>query len=264
MKYGADLFEPLHADLFGPLHASYYDHFHRDKDYVAEVGQLGEVFAEEGPVGSIVDFGCGTGRHLELLAEAGHDVIGVDRSAAMLERARKRLAHFGSRADVVQADLFDVELDRTFDAAIMMFSLLGYHVTNERILAALAAMSRQVRPGGLLAFDIMDAAAILRDDPPGGGVAKIALDDQKLLCAYSTTVNTIEQVIELKLRMWQLDDDRVVDHVDETHLIRYFLPRELGTLLSTGGFELIDSAPLAGHGGDPALAWLRLVWVRKT
>jgi ubiquinone/menaquinone biosynthesis C-methylase UbiE len=49
----------------------------------------------------VLDVGCGTGAHLERYLDAGCRVTGVDRSPAMLARARDRL---GDRAELHQAD----------------------------------------------------------------------------------------------------------------------------------------------------------------
>ena len=46
---------------------------------------------------SLLEIGCGTGYFLQVLWEAGFDVTGIDSSAAMLKRARKRM---GSKADL--------------------------------------------------------------------------------------------------------------------------------------------------------------------
>jgi SAM-dependent methyltransferase len=261
MKYRTSVFEPLHARLFGPLHASHYDRFHHTKNYRAEVDQLRAVFAKEGPVSSVLDLGCGTGRHLEVLAAAGYDVVGVDRSTAMAELARARLTKFPERAAVVEADLFELNLDREFDAVIMMFSLIGYQVTNHRVRATLDTLRRQVRPGGLVLFDVMDAAAVLGAERPGSGISTFQDGEQQVLVARSTAVNIEEQVIELVLRMWQVEGDRVTDQVDEKHVIRYFLPRELALLLQVAGLELVGSAPLAGAEKQE---WSRLVWARRS
>lgn len=43
------------------------------------------------PPGSALDAACGTGRYATYLAERGHDVIGIDRSADTLEIARQKL-----------------------------------------------------------------------------------------------------------------------------------------------------------------------------
>jgi SAM-dependent methyltransferase len=265
VKYQADVVEPLHANLFGPLHADYYDSFNRRKDYRAEVDQLCEAFVRgAGQVSSVLDLGCGTGRHLELLAASGFEVVGVDRSPAMAQRARERLARFSSRASVVDGDLFELDLGRTFDAVIMMFSVFGYFVTNERLIAALRVMRRHLAPGGLVAFDVEDAAAALRADTPmSGGELIVPVEGLPVLAGYTWRVNPDEQAIVSVEHMWQLGGDTVVDWVEETHVIRYFLPRELRLLLGEAGFELAGYAPLAGVANTSSQAWLRLVWARR-
>jgi SAM-dependent methyltransferase len=238
------------------------DRLHHDKDHRAEVDQMRAVFAKEGPVATVLDLGCGTGRHLELLAAAGYDVVGVDQSAAAARYARSRLAAFRSRAAVVEADLFELSMDRTFDAVIMMFSLVGYQVTNQQVRSTLDALRRQVRPGGLVLFDVMDAASVLGGTPPASGASTTMDGEKQTLVAHSTVVDMPRQVVELKLRTWEFEGGKVVDRAEEKHVIRYFQPRELTLLLQIAGLELVGSAPLAGQGGPPA--WSRLIWARRS
>ena len=47
------------------------------------------ALAADGPV---LELGCGTGRISRPLARAGVNLVGIDRSAPMLDRARRRLA----------------------------------------------------------------------------------------------------------------------------------------------------------------------------
>jgi SAM-dependent methyltransferase len=249
--------------LFGSLHAGYYDRFHQQKDYRAETSQLREVFDREGPVRNVLDLGCGTGRHLDLLAEAGYEVVGADRSPPMAALARQRLARHGSRARVVTTDIADLPGGQGFDAAMMMFSLIGYQVDDPAVLSLLAAAHRQLRPGGLLVFDHIDAAAALRQEHPSAGVAVLAEAPAVLLCAYSTGVDAEQGVVDLRLRMWLIEDDRLAEHVDERHLLRFFLRRELAALLHLAGFALLDVAPLAGAVPGPAHDWFRLAWARR-
>jgi SAM-dependent methyltransferase len=263
MKYHAEAVESVHAGLFGQLHTTYFDMFHRNKDYRAETDQIRSVFTREGPISTVLDLGCGTGRHLELLAESWYEVVGVDRSGPMVRRARERLARFGSRASVLESDLFDLALERRFDAVIMMFSLLGYFVSNERVIGALEVMNRHLDPGGLAVFDVEDAATVLRAKTPLSGGSINVAGRNPLLAGHLTSVNADEQVIEMALDMWELDGDQVLDQVHERHLIRYFAERELRLLLATAGFELISYPPLAGEDGNPSHTWLRLVCARK-
>jgi SAM-dependent methyltransferase len=251
-----------HTELFGALHAGWYDRWHHGKEYAAEVAQLRAIFAAEGPVESVLDLGCGTARHLELLAEAGHEVVGVDQAEGMVARARERLAPFGSRAEVVRADMLDVELGRQVDAVIMMFSVIGYLNTTERVLAALSTAHRHLRPGGLLVFDTFDAARVLRDGP-SGGVTMIPDGSQTLIRQTAGRLHVKEQVYEIIMKLWLFDGDRLADHSEESHPMRFFLPRELDLILGLAGFERIGHAPLAGERQGPVREWLRLVSARK-
>ena len=62
-----------------------YDLLYRDKDYAAEAGYVGRLIRSATPAArSVLEFGCGTGRHARLLCTMGFDVHGVDRSPEMV------------------------------------------------------------------------------------------------------------------------------------------------------------------------------------
>ncbi|MBV8677316.1 MAG: methyltransferase domain-containing protein [Planctomycetaceae bacterium] len=105
------------------------------------------VRAADLPAGSrILDAGCGPGLVSEALLAAGHRVVGVDLSAEMIARARKRCAAYGDRAHFEQTSLHDPELAGPFDAAISRYVL--HHVTDP--LAFVARQLELLRPGGVV------------------------------------------------------------------------------------------------------------------
>ena len=248
--------------IFGDLHARWYDRWHEAKDYPREVAQLREILDSHGAGRSLLDVGCGTGRHLELLAAAGFHVVGVDRSEVMADIARARLAPFPD-ARVVRAELASLPFSTEFDVVTMMFSVLGYQVTDEAMTAALTSVHRVLRPGGLFLFDILDAATVLHQGPQGG-VTVVRDDPDVLLRATTGRVFRDEEVYEFTMRLWQLRDDKVVAHTEESHRLRFFLRQELGMLLRSHGFTLLGHAPLAGSQPGPSRTWTRLVWARRT
>jgi SAM-dependent methyltransferase len=69
---------------------------------------------------TILELGVGTGRIARRLVELGHDVTGVDQSAAMLDYARER------GIDCVLADIESLDLHREFDLV-----LLASHLVND-------------------------------------------------------------------------------------------------------------------------------------
>lgn len=86
----------------------------------------------------VLDLGCGDGALTEQLVERGADVVGVDASPAMVERASAR----GLDARVV--DGASLPFDREFDA---VFSNAALHWMRDAD-AVLAGVARALRPGG--------------------------------------------------------------------------------------------------------------------
>src|SRR5712691_9282894 len=130
----------LTQGVFGRNYAAAYDDLYQDKDYVAECDLIENVFNLYGQplVRRVLDLGCGTGGHAVLLAGRGYDVVGVDRSPEMLERARAR----GSAA--------------RFE--------LG-EIGNADVQAALATARRHLRPNGLFFADFWYGPAVLGERP---------------------------------------------------------------------------------------------------
>jgi SAM-dependent methyltransferase len=81
---------------------------------------------------SILDAGCGPGLVSAAFLAAGYRVVGVDLSAEMIDRARKRCAAFGENVRFFQTSVYDQELDSLglFDAALSRYVL--HHVEDPR------------------------------------------------------------------------------------------------------------------------------------
>lgn len=103
----------------------------------------------------VLDAGCGSGLHAALLLDRGARVTGIDRSAAMLEHARRRLA--GRGVELRVADLRDPLpfAEGSFDG---IMSALALHYLRDWG-PTLAEFRRVLRPGGWLVFSTHHPAA---------------------------------------------------------------------------------------------------------
>lgn len=142
------------ADLFDRF-ARYYDGDYRG--YNADIGLILEL-AEEGD-GPILELGCGTGRVVLPLAEAGHNVVGVDISSKLLAVARSKLDAQGlrNRVKFIQDDLtrFDYS-DQKFSLAVCTSNTLMHLVSKEAQMLALNNACRHLSEGGLLLVDLFN------------------------------------------------------------------------------------------------------------
>ncbi|MBO1413917.1 trans-aconitate 2-methyltransferase [Streptomyces sp. FH025] len=114
---------------------------------VAEAARWLSGLSGEGPVRRVLDVGSGPGVIAGLLADAfpSSEVVAVDQSAALLERARARS---GGRLGIQQADL-PAEFDKLGEADLIWSGNAIHHLGDQQ--AALRSLAGVLRPGGLLA-----------------------------------------------------------------------------------------------------------------
>lgn len=100
--------------------------------------------------GAVLELGCGTGRITVPVARAGARIVGIDRSAPMLDRARRRLRRgsLDERAHLVRGDIrFLPFRRRQFSLAMAPYGILQ-SLTRERDLAAALESAARVLPKG--------------------------------------------------------------------------------------------------------------------
>jgi len=122
--------------------------------------------------GMALDAACGTGRHARRLAELGNQVVGVDGSPEMLEKARASLPH----AVFHEGDLASLPLESaSFD--LVVCSLALEHVAD--LIAGIAELSRVLRPGGRMVLSDLHPTAVglgvvayFQDAHGGAGVVR--------------------------------------------------------------------------------------------
>jgi len=134
--------------------APVYDGLTAHHDHERWLAQLLELAREHGLAGNrALDVACGTGKSFMPLVRRGFDVTACDLSPAMAARARRR-AH-GHHVRVRVADMRRLPLlcERA-DLVTCLDDAVNYLHEPEGLEAALAGMRANMRPGGLLVFDV--------------------------------------------------------------------------------------------------------------
>jgi SAM-dependent methyltransferase len=109
--------------------------------------------------GAVLELGCGTGRLAIPLLQSGASLVGLDRSEAMLARARQKARRAGvlDRARFVRGDIRHLPFRRRpgFGLVMAPYGMLQ-SLTRERDLAdTLIAAARVLRRDGILGIDLV-------------------------------------------------------------------------------------------------------------
>lgn len=210
------------------------------KDYRAEAERVHELVQARRPgARTLLDVACGTGAHLEHLAQH-YDVEGLDLDPDMLAVARERLPG----VPLHEADMAAFELGRTFDAVVCLFSSIAYVRAVDRLERAVASMAAHLQPGGVLVIEPW----VLPEQWDGSRLHAIFVDEPDLKIARMSVPPplTREQTLEFHYLVATRDG---VEHFTERHEIAMFTHDEYVGSIGAAGLRVEhDPDGLMGRG----------------
>ena len=142
-----------------------YEKLYADRDE-KEAEQLIE-FLEETLLSeqyhSILDLGCGRGRHSHNLAERGYEVTGIDLSPEAIKTAKEKAEELNlSNVQFEVGDMRD-PLPRKFDAIVNLFTTFGYFKSDKENASVLDSVTQMLKDEGLFVLDYLNAEKVKQD-----------------------------------------------------------------------------------------------------
>lgn len=199
------------------------------------------------PGHTVLDLGCGRGRHAAIFAREGMVVTGIDLSKASIEEAARKVheAHFEVH------DIREPYATEDFDAVVCLFTSLGY--TNDRTddRKAVAAAAYALKPGGIFVLDLLNGKVVARELVPS---ENMVIDDVHF---------RIERLLEgtdIVKRIHVQHGEQIEEFEERVHA--WSLP-EIISMIQEAGLELEDVTdgtclqPLDPERSDRIIAWAR-------
>ena len=200
------------------------------------------------PGQSVLDFGCGTGRHAIRLAELGARVTGVDYVEAFIERAKSLVRpQQASRTSFVDADCRDVRLAQCFDAVLCLYDVIGTYADTEENTRILTNIAYHLKPNGWALLSVMNLTLTRKK---AKHVFSIEKEPNKLLeLPPSRTMESTGDVFNPDFYL--LDEDTSVVYRKEqftegrelpTEMVvrdRRFSKEEIQEMCNTAGLEVV-------------------------
>jgi SAM-dependent methyltransferase len=260
--------------LYDGFIADYYDStpivMQRKQDvafYVSQAKKHGEP---------VLELGCGTGRVAVAIAEAGCQVVGLDLSEKMLERAVEKRAKMRpeakERLHLLQGDMRRFDVGGKFRTIIIPFRPLQHLLETEEHIACLHCVKEHLERDGRLILDVFQTDAermhdaryqqevfLTEYDLPDGRHVK--LSERVAAFHRAEQKNDVEMIFQVK------HADGKEERLVMAWPLRYFFRYEVEHLLGRCGFRVeaeygdFDESPIgdnsaemifvAGVGGNP-------------
>lgn len=220
--------------------------------------------------GKVLELACGTGQVAIPLAEAGLEVTGLDRSAAMLRRAQAKAASLGpeirARLLFVDGDMATFELGARFDIVIIPFRSFQFLLTPDLQQSCLARVWKHLRPGGTFAFQLFDPLLDLCVPSASSERSDAAIDPTTghiiRVDAVRHPNDTLAQVLHETWRFTETTPDGAVLRSEAEELrLRWTYRHEMRYLLELCGFEVL--AEYSDFAGSPPAYGREQVWVAR-
>ncbi len=222
------------------LIAKYYDFIH---GRLEEDWPMWQVLTQD-IGGPILEIGCGTGRLLVPLAQAGHRLTGIDLSETALSLAQAKVEATGlaERVTLRQTDMRHFDLPRKeFALALLALNTFMHCHTTADQLATLQAIHNHLRPEGHLIIDLFYPDPVMLAEVDGRLYFEAETIDQATghtrQWYWQHEIDLARQMRHLTYILDEIDGAGLVHRVTLPFSLRFVYRFEMELLLKMAGFE---------------------------
>lgn len=189
----------------------------------------------------ILELGCGTGRISLLLAEVGHEIVGIDLSSEMMDIAHEKLEKLPkdvqSRVTFHSGDITNFKLDQKFPLIIIP-SAFKFLLTTDDQLACLRCVREHLQDDGVFILDLYPGEAFEEDGSHTVGPEEIDGAMITKTYRYSNDVNLQTRTWDVTIEITHNDEN--VEKIETQSVTVLIMPREANLLLKHAGFEIME------------------------
>lgn len=233
--------------MFDRAYSELYDSFNESKDYPSEVdfvcGLLGK-YSNLDKVRSLLDLGCGSGKHLEaalVRLPSLKQAIGVDASESLCLLAEKRLS---KKANVIRSSIVEFSNKAKFDLIWSLFHVVNYHTTSDQLFGFMNTLKRHLELDGTAILDFWNLSA-WRSSPPAIRKRKVEYQGKVFQRVSVPTVDYLRGIAEIEFSLQDIGDSGLYfrEQQKEVHRVRALTVLELEMACHSSGLKIEALGP---------------------
>lgn len=184
----------------------------------------------------VLDMGCGTGTLTELLFRRGYDMIGVDNSEAMLERAMEKKEKSGAEILYLLQDMRELSLYSTVGTVISVCDSLNYILEEDELSECFRLVNNYLYPGGIFIFDF-NTVYKYRDVI---GDTTIAENRENCSFIWENYYDPEGELNEYDLTVFVKERGDIFRRFQETHIQRGYRVEQMKRLVEQAGMRVLE------------------------
>lgn len=188
----------------------------------------------------LLDLACGYGRHSVGLSQQQVEVVGLDLSMDMLQRALANAQRRSLSIKFIHADMRSLNFNEVFDSCLLWQSSFGYFddITNFKVLQGIW---RALKPGGRLLLDVLN-----RDHAVAQMPSRCWWEGQGCIFLEEVDFEHAQSVLHTK-RSFIYEDGS--PPLEQNMYVRLYSLHEIANLVTNAGFRVLEVSGELHHRG---------------
>jgi SAM-dependent methyltransferase len=215
----------------------YYNLLYSDKDYYSESLYIHSLLEKHGIAQkSILEFGCGTGKHASVMSKLGYVITGIEGSQEMVSQAID-IKDFS----IIHGDIKNISTGYKYGSVISLFHVLSYQVTNQDIKNVFFKAAEHLDNSGLFIFDFWYTPAVYTLKPEVR-VKRMKDESVEIIRIAEPEIDSNENCVNVNYTIIIKNKKTELVHIiNESHRMRHFSMPEIRWIASSCGFDVVES-----------------------
>ena len=215
--------------IFSKFYAECYDQIHSSKSYEGESRRMLNYLEQslgKKRINRILDYGCGTGIHLNSLVNEKLELYGYDRNEYMLDVARQNYPRLFVASDYAM-------IPKELDLAYSLFDVINYQVSDEEVEVFFTSLASKLAHGATLVVDGWHYSGVVQD-PPEARERDFLFESSIITRRVTPFTSDNYRTTILDITLEDKSQSDLLAH--ESHIMRAFDAPELEKFANSCGF----------------------------
>jgi SAM-dependent methyltransferase len=185
----------------------------------------------------VLEIGCGSGNLAKLFIDNNYKYSGLDYSADMIHLCKSK----NPKSNFVLGDMTNFSLKNKTESVIITGRTSSYLLSNEDISGCLKSVHQNLKSGGLLCFDFIDANRFFKEIKGGKEVTHAAafIEKEYERVSFFNTNTSENLMFTWDAKYYEITSNEKKLIAEDSSEVRAFTKNEWELFLLMNNFELI-------------------------